>query len=69
MAGVIPEQGSAVVTIERAAEILGIGRATAYRLIAQGDFPVPTLHIGKLHRVPVAGLERFLTAAIEGEAS
>lgn len=57
---VIPDTGAAVVTVERAAEILDIGRTTAYELIHRGEFPVPTVKIGKQHKVPLVHLERFL---------
>lgn len=57
---VIPDTGSAVVTIDRAAELLGIGRATAYRLIAQDEFPVPVVHIGRRRVVAKVHLERLL---------
>lgn len=57
---VIPETGAAVYTIERAAEILGLGRTTAYDLIQRGEFPVPTLQIGRRKVVAKVHLERFL---------
>lgn len=61
MAGIIPDEGPAVVTIERAAEVLGIGRSTAYKMIREGSFPVRVITVGPKRRVvPLALLERFL---------
>lgn len=49
-----------VVDLVTAANWLGIGRTTAYRLAAVGDFPVPVLRIGTSLRVPTAPLLRLL---------
>jgi len=45
----------------RAAEVaaaLGVGRATAYELIASGE--LPSVRIGRAVRVPRAGLEEWV---------
>lgn len=47
--------------VSDAAARLGIGRSLMYELIAAGK--VETIHIGRLHRVPV----RALTAFVESE--
>lgn len=47
-----------LLTIPEAAERLGIGRSTAYELIAEGR--LETVHIGRACRVPVDGLRRFV---------
>lgn len=60
MSDVIPETGAATVTIERAGEILGIGRSTAYELLRRGEFPVRVVPIGRRRMVPTVLLERFL---------
>lgn len=57
---VIPETGAAVVTIERAAELLGVGRTTAYDLIRRNEFPLPVLEIGRRRVVAKVHIERFL---------
>ena len=46
------------VTVTEAAEILGIGRNTAYEAVRRGE--IPTIRIGKRILVPVAALERLL---------
>lgn len=53
----------AVVTLTEAAQILGIGRRTAYRLEQTGDFPVPVLTIGGRKKVS----RRQLAAFIDGD--
>lgn len=51
-------EAKATVTIEEAAEILGIGRGSAYEAARRGE--IPTLKIGKRLLVPKAQLERML---------
>lgn len=43
-----------------AAEILGMGRSTAYDLAKRGEFPVRLLRIGNKYRVSRADLLRYL---------
>lgn len=52
-------------TLPEAAAILGISERTAYRLTADGEFPVPVLAIGRCKRVSRRQLEAF----IEGTAA
>lgn len=52
-----------VLSLEDAARLLGIGRSSAYNLAKHGAFPVPVLRIGKLYRVPTAGLLDVLGAS------
>lgn len=55
----------ATVTIEEAAKILGIGRASAYEAARTGQ--IPTLRIGaKRLVVPKRALERLLEQASDG---
>jgi excisionase family DNA binding protein len=42
------------------AATLGVGRTTAYQLIASGEIPV--VRIGRLVRVPVDGLREWIRA-------
>lgn len=51
------------VSVEEAAEMLGVSRGTAYNLVRTGD--IPSLRLGRRIVVP---LQR-LRALIEGEAS
>ena len=45
-------------TIPETAEVLGIGRSSAYEAARRGE--IPTIRIGKLLLVPVAQLDRML---------
>jgi excisionase family DNA binding protein len=60
-----PQQASApdwrtraTITVEEAADVLGIGRASAYLAANTGDLPV--IRIGRRLLVPVAALRRML---------
>lgn len=46
---------------DEACELLGIDRKTGYRAIRNGSFPVPTIRVGRLIKVPTAPLVRLLT--------
>ena len=48
----------ATVTVEEAAKLLGIGRATAYRAARQGS--LPTIRIGRRLLVPREALQTLL---------
>ena len=48
----------ATYTIEEAAEILGIGRSSAYQAVRSGE--IPTVRVGRRLLVPRAALERML---------
>lgn len=50
-------------SVGTAAEILGIGRSTAYDLIARGEFPVATLRLGRRIVVPTEPLLEVLGAS------
>ncbi len=43
---------------QEAADLLGVSRASLYRLIATGGFPV--IHIGGCARVPVQALDQWM---------
>lgn len=53
--------------VETAASILRIGRTTAYRLVGEGDFPVPVLRVGKRYVVAVENLLALLGVASSEE--
>ena len=48
-----------VLTVEEAAERLGIGRTMMYALITAGD--VESVRIGRLRRVPADALDAFVS--------
>ena len=50
----------AVVDVERAAKVLGIGRTAAYQLVREGRWPTPVLRVGRQLRVPTAPLLALL---------
>jgi excisionase family DNA binding protein len=49
------------VSVDRAAKILGIGRASCYKAITAGE--LPSIRIGKRIVVPTAVLQRLLDPA------
>lgn len=53
----------AVIDIETAGRALGLGRTTAHALARAGKFPVPVLRLGRLYRVPTAGVLELLHVA------
>ena len=46
-------------TVEEAAEVLGISRASAYDAVARGE--IPCIRIGRRILIPKVALERILT--------
>jgi excisionase family DNA binding protein len=52
------------VSLAEAAQVLGIGRSTVYKLARQGALPVPVLEIGPVLRVSAVHLARYLATAI-----
>jgi excisionase family DNA binding protein len=54
-------EGSTVrllLTVEQAAQRLGIGRTLMYALVRDGD--VESVHIGRLRRIPADALPRYV---------
>jgi excisionase family DNA binding protein len=49
-----------LITVREAADLVGLGKDTVYRLIAQGKFPYK--RIGGVLRVPVKALEKWVEA-------
>ncbi|MGH7954727.1 MAG: helix-turn-helix transcriptional regulator [Gloeomargaritales cyanobacterium] len=49
-----------LISLPKAAEILGFSRWTGYRLLNSGDFPVPTVVVGKRKKVRLSDLESHL---------
>jgi excisionase family DNA binding protein len=47
-------------SVDEAAAVLGIGRASAYEGVRRGE--IPSIRIGRLLRVPTAALVRMLTS-------
>jgi excisionase family DNA binding protein len=54
-----------LLTVEEAAERLGIGRSTMYALITSGE--IDSIHVGRLRRIQPAALADFIVRrSIEG---
>jgi len=49
-----------LVTVPQAAKMLGVSRATLYRLISKGELRL--LHIGRAARVNVSGIRQLIQA-------
>ncbi|MDP8929738.1 MAG: helix-turn-helix domain-containing protein [Actinomycetota bacterium] len=52
----------ATLTVAEAAELLGVGRSSAYEAARRGD--IPTLRVGRRLVVPVPALLRLLEEAL-----
>lgn len=50
--------GRIVLTVEEAAECLGIGRTLMYTLVMAGE--VESVHIGRLRRIPRDALDAYV---------
>ena len=48
-----------LLSLAEAAEMLGVGRSTVYKLAKQGALPVPLLEIGPVLRVSLVHVERY----------
>ena len=46
----------AVVDLQTAARVLGLGRSAAYELVRLGTWPTPVIRLGRLIKVPSAPL-------------
>lgn len=53
-----------LLSIEEAAEMLGIHRCTLYRSIERGDFPLPLFQINARWRVPRKAVEALIEGAV-----
>lgn len=52
-------------TVEEAAEVLGVGRSAAYEAVRRGE--IPALRIGRRFVIPRVALDRMLSCDDEGE--
>jgi excisionase family DNA binding protein len=64
---VIRTESRLVLTIEEAAERLGIGRTTMYALVKNGD--IRTVTIGRLRRVPAQCLDEYVNRLLADSQS
>ena len=54
-----------LVTVEQAAEILGVGRTTVYELLADGD--IRAVQIRRCRRIAVTELHRYVDRLLDAE--
>ena len=52
-----------VIDLMRAAQLLGLGRTTAYKLVRRGEWPTPIIRIGRQIRIPTAPLRELLSCS------
>ena len=52
--------GNGLLTVLEAAEVLGIGRTTAYALIREGSWPTPVVRVGRLIKIPASALNQLI---------
>lgn len=57
------------ISINEAADLLGISRNTGYRLVKAGEFPVPVLRIGAQMKVSRRAIEEFVACVTQPDAS
>ncbi len=60
--GSLEERERLLLTVVEAAAMLGVGRTTAYELIAAGELQV--VHIGRSARVPLVAVHRYVDALV-----
>jgi len=59
-----PAPNRIALSIEEAAEMLGVGRTTVYQLVASGQ--LPSFHLGRRRLVSVAALESWVLGRSDG---
>lgn len=47
-----------LLTVQQAAEMIGIGRSTLYRILERGE--IHSVHIGASRRIPLEAVEKFV---------
>ena len=52
------------IDVSTAADLLGVGRNTAYELVRRGEFPTPVLKLGRKIRVLTAPLAALLGLSV-----
>jgi excisionase family DNA binding protein len=55
-----------VLTVLEAAKVLRIGRDMAYDMVKAGE--IPSIKLGRIYRVPIAQLDRYLDGSLKKEA-
>ena len=58
----LEEREQLLLTVVEAAAMLGVGRTTAYELIAAGELQV--VHIGRAARVPLVSVHRYVDGLV-----
>jgi len=55
-----PLLAKSLLSVEEAAELLGVDRATCYRAIRSETFPLPVVRLGGRIRIPSRAIERLI---------
>lgn len=66
----LPDSGMSprlLLTVEEAADLLGVCRSNMFKLIRQGD--VKSVKVGRLRRITPAALEDFVRQLVSSESS
>lgn len=50
----------AIIDVETAGRVLGVGRGAAYEMVRTGTWPTPVIRLGRLIKVPTAPLMALL---------
>ena len=67
----IPSVAKSLLSVEEAAVLLGVDRATCYRAIRRETFPLPVVRLGGRIRIPRRAVERLIDGIghIQGTSS
>lgn len=59
----------ALLDVEAAARVLGVGRSLAYQLVREGKWPTPVLRVGRLIKIPSAPLVRLIDSGADTQTA
>ena len=62
-----PLLAKSLLSVEEAAELLGVDRATCYRAIRSEKFPLPVVHLGGRIRIPRRAVERLMDGIVDAQ--
>jgi excisionase family DNA binding protein len=65
----VPWPARAFLSIEETSVLLGISRATVYRSVQRGDFPIPVVQLNGRLRVPRLAVERLMNGTAPASQS
>ena len=59
-----PHQNPKTIPLGPVADLIGIDRSTAYRWLARGILPKPTIKVGRTVRWSVQSIENFISEGV-----